>query len=476
MLLTWGDAVPALFRRESVQFGLAILTAGLLYVEPGWLLALAAAAILFVIFFHRVEYGLILTIFYAPFFLFPVELYRFAFPMSELVILITGASWLLRQLATWGRARQATNSAYPGPSLYERLRRLNALDWGVLAWVVLGVISLSWATTTTTATTELRTLILEPSLLYLILRSITVNRHTMLRLIDALLLAGVIVCLVGLYLYVRGEAIITAEEGARRLASVYGSPNNVGLLLGRSIPFALAFALLPLDRTRRIAAALALGLMLVTLLLTQSAGAIFLGVPAAIVAVLLLIFGRRALIALMGLGAAGGVALFALVRESPRFARVFDLTEGTTFFRLRLWQSTLQMLRDHPITGLGLDQFLYAYRGDYLLPDAWQEPNLSHPHNILLDWWIRLGIVGVAILLWIQVVFWRTALRLYRFYRQDNQYVLALVIGIMGSMASLLAHGLIDNSVFVQDLCFIFALLLGVTVQLSNMGAIDGKS
>jgi O-antigen ligase len=298
----------------------------------------------------------------------------------------------------------------------------------------------------------------------------------MLRLIDALLLAGVIVCLVGLYLYVRGEAIITAEEGARRLASVYGSPNNVGLLLGRSIPFALAFALLPLDRTRRIAAALALGLMLVTLLLTQSAGAIFLGVPAAIVAVLLLIFGRRALIALMGLGATGGVALFALVRESPRFARVFDLTEGTTFFRLRLWQSTLQMLRDHPITGLGLDQFLYAYRGDYMLPDAWQEPNLSHPHNILLDWWIRLGIVGVAILLWIQVVFWRTALRLYRFYRQDNQYVLALVIGIMGSMASLLAHGLIDNSVFVQDLCFIFALLLGVTVQLSNMGAIDGKS
>ena len=34
MLLTWGDAVPNLFRREPVQLGLAILTAGLIYVQP----------------------------------------------------------------------------------------------------------------------------------------------------------------------------------------------------------------------------------------------------------------------------------------------------------------------------------------------------------------------------------------------------------------------------------------------------------
>lgn len=475
MLLTWGDVMPALFRREPVQFGLALLTAGLLYIEPGSLLTLVAGVVLFIVFFHRTEYGLILTVFYAPFFLFPVELYRFAFPMSELVILVTGAAWVLRQMTEWGRRRQSANSAFAPRPFYERLRKLHALDWGILAWIVLGAVSLSWATYTNTATTELRTLILEPALFYLILRSIPFDRRTMLRLVDALLLAGVFVCLVGLFLYVRGEAIITAEEGARRLASVYGSPNNVGLLLGRCIPFALAFALLPLDRLRRFAAALALILMLGTLVLTQSAGAIFLGVPAGIVVVLLVVFGKRVLLALVGIGAVAGIALFALVRESARFARLFDLTEGTTFFRLRLWQSTLQMLQDHPITGLGLDQFLYAYRGEYLLPDAWQEPNLSHPHNILLDWWIRLGIFGVAALLWIQVVFWHNASILVKFYRQNDLVVLAVVIGSMGSMAALLAHGLIDNSVFVQDLCFIFALLLGITAQLSNMRAIDGK-
>ena len=467
MLLTWGDAVPALFRREPVQLGLAIVTAGLLYVEPGLILALLAGIVLFIIFYHRVEYGLLLTIFYAPFFLFPVDLWRFSFPMPELLILITTGAWILRQLADLGRNRQSANAAFPAPSLSARLRGLHALDWGLAAWLVLGILSLSWVAHRDQAVTELRTLILEPVLFYAILRSHKFDKRLELRLVDALVLAGVIVCLVGLFQFLRGEAIITAEDGARRLASVYGSPNNVGLLLGRCIPFALVFALVPLDRRRRVGAALALVLMVGTLALTQSAGAIFLGAPAGIAAILLLLYGNRGLLALLGLGAAAGGVFVVLANVSARFSRVLDLSAGTSFFRLRLWQSTLQMLQDHPITGLGLDQFLYFYRGQFILPDAWQEPNLSHPHNILLDWWIRLGFAGLLVLIWLQVAFWMTALRLYRFYRACDRYCFAIIVGCMGSMAALIAHGLIDNSVYVLDLSYIFVLLLGVTASLS---------
>ena len=55
------------------------------------------------------------------------------------------------------------------------------------------------------------------------------------------------------------------------------------------------------------------------------------------------------------------------------------------------------MIRDHPFTGVGLDQFLYEYRGRYILPAAWQEPDLNHPHTWLLDWWTRLGLVGMLL-------------------------------------------------------------------------------
>jgi len=467
MLLTWGDALPSLFRREPVQMGLAILTAGLIYVQIHFAVTVIALIILFVIIYHRLDFGLMLTIFYVPFFLFPVELYRFAFPMSEIMLIVTASAWTLRWLAAWGRNRQSTANYFP----LAILKHLTPLDYGVAAWLLLGVISLAWTQYRAPAVTELRTLILEPVLFYLILRTTARDRQTLLHLIDALLIAGILVAVIGLYQFANGDAVITAEEGARRLASVYGSPNNVGLFLGRCIPFLLAFLVVRVDTRRRVFAGIGLAILLLTVVLSLSAGALFIGVPAAVAAVLLLILGRRALIPLIGLAGIGAEG-FSIALRFERFARVFDFTGGTNFFRIRVWQSALNMIHDHPITGLGLDQFLYAYRGYYILPDAWEEPNLSHPHNMLLDFWVSLGIFGLLLLFWLQFWFWRRAFMLYRVFRRNDPLIFALIVGTMGSMINLLAHGLVDNAVFVNDLSYVFVLLLGI---ISNIRAIDAN-
>jgi O-antigen ligase len=469
MLLTWSEAVPNLFRREPVQLGLAILSAGLIYVQPHVVVMLAALVVLFVMIYHRLELGLMLTLFYAPFFLFPVALYRLLFPMAELMILVMGAAWLLRVLASWGQIRQS-DIGLPRHSV---LSQLTTLDYGVVALVVLGVVSLTWAEQTGRAVTELRTMIAEPALFYLIVRTTARDRQILLRLVDALLIAGVVVAGIGLYQFVRGEAVITAEEGARRLASVYGSPNNVGLFLGRCIPFLLAFVLIRVDSLRRVLAGIGLIVMLAAVLLSQSAGALLIGVPVAAAAVLLLALGRRGLIAVAGLVVVGGAGL-AVALRSARFARILDFSEGTNFFRLRVWQSAVEMILDHPITGIGLDQFLYFYRGRYMLPDAWQEPNLSHPHNFLLDFWLRLGILGLLVFVWVQAAFWRQAVRLYKAVRIENglaggSLTFALVVGMIGSMVNLLAHGLVDNSVFVNDLAYVFMFLLALNANLSTL-------
>ena len=143
--------------------------------------------------------------------------------------------------------------------------------------------------------------------------------------------------------------------------------------------------------------------------------------------------------------------------------------------------STLDMIRDHPLLGVGLDNFLYAYRGRYIRPAAWQEPNLSHPHNIILDFWSRLGLLGLAAGLWLQAAFWRLALPLRRLSgpgepdasspaeRDASSHdERALALGLMGGMVDLLAHGLVDNSVFLVDLSFAFFLTLGLMVHLAG--------
>lgn len=472
MLLTWGDSTPNLLRREHVQIILAIITAGIVYLQPQLIVTIVTIILLLIILYNRPVFGLYLTIFYAPFFLFPVELYRFAFPMAELTILITTSAWALRMLAAWGRIRQNAISNFTPPSIKSHLQSLHPLDYGVICWFALGFISLLWTAKPPQAITELRVFIIEPTLFYLILRTTLTDKRETIRLVDFMLLAGVVVAIIGLGLFLQGEGVITAEEGAGRLASVYGSPNNVGLFLGRCIPFALAYTITKTDPIRRIAAPIALSIMGIAALLTQSAGTIFVGIPAAIIAVFLARWGKHAWFAVVTLmSLATAILLFA--SRSARFARLFDFTSGTNFYRLRVWESAINIIHDYPITGIGLDQFLYMFRGRYILPDAWQEPNLSHPHNFILDFWVRLGIFGVIVFFAIQVAFWKTIKHLYAYYRAHNPLYFAMIAGVIGSMVNLLAHGLVDNSVFVQDLTYVFVLLLGVTAQLSNKGAID---
>jgi putative inorganic carbon (HCO3(-)) transporter len=122
----------------------------------------------------------------------------------------------------------------------------------------------------------------------------------------------------------------------------------------------------------------------------------------------------------------------------------------------------VQLIKERPITGAGPDQFLYWYRSRYLLPEAWQEPNLSIPHNVLLNYWVNLGIFGVMIGIALQGAFWRMVWSVRRRAVKGDPMVLALVIGLAGSMADFLGHGLVDVGYFAVNLAFVFFLSLAL--------------
>ena len=473
MLLTWQTTIPTLLRRDPPGLLVGIATAGLLYLSPSLALTLISALVLWFIIFHRIEIGVLLTIFWAPFFLYPIHLYQFAFSMAEVSIFLTATAWGLQHLIHWGRSYRHSADEQRTSRILRTLKKLTALDWGMLLFLGLALLTISWAAHQVEAWREWRTMILEPVLFYFIARTSLRTPVEIRRLVDTFILSATLAALVGLVMFVSGQGIITAEQNTPRLAGIYGSPNNVGLLMERALPFALAYLLISKARRRRMLAALAGVVLFATALLSQSAGAILLGVPVGIVVVLLL-WSRRWGVILIAMTAVTGVIALIPLSRSPRFARLFDLSSGTSFFRLRLWQSTLHMLADYPLTGVGLDQFLYQYRGRYILPEAWQEPSLSHPHNILLDFWTRLGLGGLILLFWLQTTFWKAIWQAYRSL-QKRPTMQAVSVGAMGAMAALLAHGLVDNSVFVLDLSYIFALLLALP-GLLNEAKVDVKA
>lgn len=465
---SWTSLRPTIFVRGDINPVLAIMTGGILYLSPSLVLSIAAALFLFVLIYNRLESGLILTLFWAPFFLYPVELYLFAMPMAEAMILITTCAAGFRFLVWLGTEYQMSNSDYQFRAS-KLLTHLNAIDLAVAGTVIVAVCSLIWTRRLDVAITELRTLIVEPALFYMIFRSLRPDKATLLRLVMSLLGAALLVSVIGLVGYISGEAAITAEGGARRLVSVYGSPNNVGLFLGRTLPFLMSIALVKISRPLRAAAGLILLIVSVALLLTQSVGALLLGVPAGIAVVLIALFKRRAMLPLIVFGIIGIIGFAALTQISARFANILDFTSGTNFLRLRLWESTIEMIRNHSLTGIGLDQFLYVFSGEYVRPDAIWDLDLSHPHNFVLDFWTRLSLAGLALFAVIQVSFWQRATRLVAKLGSLDKDIVWMSLGLIGSMAALLAHGLIDNSVFVIDLSFIFAFQLALIVRLSEI-------
>ena len=289
-------------------------------------------------------------------------------------------------------------------------------------------------------------------------------------ILDAYVLGGLLVALIGLWQYATGQNLISAEGGLMRLRSIYGSPNNVALYLGRVLPLLVSMALLgaSVERRRRWVYGGVIIPVGLALLLTFSKGGLLLGVPAG----LLVVFwiwqrhnGRSPWPWAVAFTALGAAALF-LARQVPQLAQRLDLFGTTGVFRVNLWQASLEMIRENPFLGVGLDNFLYAYRGRYILDAAWQEPNLNHPHNMFLDFATRLGLLGLVAGVW---MIWVLARTLKRAVAMVPAQWLPVAVGFSGALAAMLVHGLVDHSFFLVDLAFSFYLMLGTAVWLDKL-------
>ncbi|MCD6554116.1 MAG: O-antigen ligase family protein [Anaerolineae bacterium] len=482
---TWTRRYRAL--PEWVQATLTLGAAVAFAFAPGLPASLGTLAVLGILVVLRLDLGLAMVALVAPFFLYPKALLGKHFSLVEIITLLCVLAWPLHWwlrrenpdlklraertkpakggLLTCSSGRlgrfQRPLAAQPGASSSKQ--GFTTLDWGVVALVALSALSLTWAPNFGVASREFRVVILESALFYGLLRVARLDVAQRWRVVDAWLLGALAVSLVGLAQFaITGNVI--AAEGVRRVRGVYGSPNNLALFLERAVPMLAAGILWPAGRWRCRLYALALLPVLVCLVLTFSRGALLLAVP---VAALFLgaLRGRRALVVSVALLAVAALVLLPMAR-TERFASLLNTRSGTTFFRFQLWRATLNLIGDHPLTGVGLDNFLYQYRTRYVLPAAWQELDLSHPHNLVLDFWVRLGVLGVVVLAWLEVAFFRQGLAFYR--RTTSPRMKALAAGLMASMVAALAHGLIDQGFFLVDLAFVFMLTLGL---LSPLGA-----
>lgn len=204
---------------------------------------------------------------------------------------------------------------------------------------------------------------------------------------------------------------------------------------------------------------LCFGLSLGMLVLTQSRGA-WLGCAAGIY-LLCLLKEKHFLWLLLPLSV--GLLLFFFVRADGKLLEMLSLLdtsqEATLPGRVEIWSKALIILRDFPLTGIGLGAFGEAYRQYYasiVLPSA--SDVVFHAHNTLLSVAVEVGLPGVLIYSTVLGGFGAMSWKALKHKRTMNR---ALALGLACGIVAFLVFGLFDAFTLGRNLEIIFWVFLG---------------
>jgi hypothetical protein len=123
--------------------------------------------------------------------------------------------------------------------------------------------------------------------------------------------------------------------------------------------------------------------------------------------------------------------------------------------RLSLWTAALQLVRQHPLLGVGPDNFRHFYGGELGL-ETWDER--VQANNLYLELLADLGPLGLAAFLWLSIpplLAWRV------------DWLLGCRLGVL----AFLAHGLLDSFLAFTTTALLFAMLLGILRSRRSLAA-----
>ena len=500
------------WRDRLIECGM-VASMALYYVTGNWNLGSAAffhvnpyfsypfLAIFAVLCWFRLSFAVALLPLTLPYYLLQKPVlnhYSYVFSLVEITLCICLFVAMLQLLFKRRRWQY-------GLSWQELRDRVGPFALPVLVFVCASVISIAVAYDRSVALRDLRREIIEPIVYMLLLFFCIRERHDVQRLVGALLATGFVIALMGLVQYLFLKNTLVLEDGIRRVSAVYGSANSIGLLFDYVLPVGFAWAFLKSRKSlptvtawvERIAALVFCAVLLGVLYLTQSNGAEIAVAAAAVFIIALSIRKRNVLliggaIAVVVLGIGG--YLFRRRIEAAIFYGHTGANGVTTLtVRFSLWQAALNMIHNAPWFGYGLDNWLchYSLNTTCYTPGMYHywaskniftgapliglhnQPDLSHPHNVLLQIWVSMGIFGVLAFIAVVVLFFwlfrRILLHLRSHENEHNQTLYWITIGVGAAMVAAMVQGTVDSAFLEQDLAYCFWILVGGLLIIRSM-------
>ncbi|MBP2637159.1 MAG: putative bicarbonate transporter, IctB family [Firmicutes bacterium] len=305
---------------------------------------------------------------------------------------------------------------------------------------------------------------------YIVLYYLVVNNLNSLqqvrRLVWSVMASAVLVSMYGFYQYVHGVDIsnfqwVDGEQFPDLKVRVFSTLQNPNLLAG----FLVAVMSLAVGQglyAESVKSKLALlGLFAVLgtcLVLTYSRGAwLSLVIVAAICG---RFYNRKVLWLLLVVPL---VVFFSQDAVMGRIISIFNPTDTSSTLRIALWESTIAMIMDNPLFGIGWGAYWLVYpEYDFFLnnPDA----RIVHAHNMYLHIAAEIGIPGLVAFL--AILYGHTKKAVDVLSQTNNRRVAGLLLGIVAAVLGLAVNGFTDYIMFNVQMSMLFWLLNAIIIAI----------
>jgi len=299
--------------------------------------------------------------------------------------------------------------------------------------------------------------------MFLLITVYTIKRSGEIwQIIDLLGITTIILAIVGIWQKITGFGIANpfwADEATRRITTIFSYPNASALLLAPVVAIYAAYLFKSDIKLKQLYKLVVLLLGLVTIYWSQSAGAIV-AVIASIIIVLLTMpkFIKPSIIILVFSALCGIYFLSNNLTVQTVWQRIqtnqLPLNATSLEIRVTQWRETWQLLKQQPILGSGLANYQQALKPYH--QHQWLEIYL-YPHNILLNFWTELGLLGVIGFGWLIYSALRDCIKNILCQRRT-----ILSRALLAGFSALLIHGLVDVPYFKNDLSVLFLLLVAL--------------
>lgn len=141
----------------------------------------------------------------------------------------------------------------------------------------------------------------------------------------------------------------------------------------------------------------------------------------------------------------------AYVQEHPILSRIATISLASGETRFTIWSMALEGVAERPVFGWGQEGFNYIFNTHYRPELVNQEPWFDRAHNVILDWLVAGGVVGMLLYLSLYAVL------LYYLWRPGNTFSVPERAVLTGLIA---AYGFHNIFVFDNLLSYILFMLV----------------